>query len=211
MGLTNHQKQFLKDLKKVRTTRKFVVEKTTILVDSGVFPPATDSLLLAQNIKAVEGKKILDLGCGAGTFSIIAGKKGASGIAADINPKAVENSKKNFLKHRVNFKAVKSNLFQNIPEQKFDIIVVNGPFADGKPSQFIEYAMLGFNNFYKNFFKKVGEYLKPSGKILLVQAGWINLNRFEKIITSNRFKFKVTDSKLSKDKQRKYLLYKITS
>lgn len=208
-GLREHQRQFLAKLHGVKKARYISIEKIKIKVYPNVFPPATDSKLLARNLKNLKHLKVLDITTGSGVFAVVAGLRGARGLAVDINPYAVANAKENIKKSRVNFKATQSDLFSKVPKQKFDFILVNGPFSEGEPKHLLEYAMLGTKKFIANFFKNAKQYLKTSGKILMVYVGWSEKDFLEKNILSHGFRFSIVDSMFSKDKKRQYLLYEI--
>jgi HemK-related putative methylase len=208
-GLTPHQKKFLLELNKKKKEQYFKIENIKIKVNPGVFPPATDSKLLAKNLKGLKNLSVLDITSGSGLFSVIAGLQGAKSLAIDINPLAIENIKQNFNEYSLKFNIIKSDLFTNIPKQKFDLIIANGPFSEGKPKEWIEYAMLGYKNFISTFFKNSPKYLKKTGFILLVNAGWTEQGFLHKTIIKNGFIFSIIDKMKSQDKKREYLLYKI--
>jgi HemK-related putative methylase len=210
MGLTKHQKKFLNELVKIKSPKTFTIVKKAIVINPGVFPPTTDSILMVKNLKRLKNKYILDITSGSGIFSVVAGLKGATGIACDINPKAIKNIKENFTKFKTPFKIIKSNLFSKVPKQKFDIILANGPFSEGKPKNFLEYAMLGMKKFTNNLFQNANKFLKPEGKILIVFTRWGNTTWFERTIKKYGFDYKIIDNLFSKDKKREYLLYSVT-
>lgn len=129
-----HQRAFLAQSKFRLKPVLYKVQGVEIMVNPGVFPPATDTKLLAAHIKVIPGARTLDLTTRSGVFSVIAGLQGATGIAVDINPQAVKNAKENFLKHNVNMQALESDLFSNVVEEQFDQIFANGPIFEGRIS-----------------------------------------------------------------------------
>jgi len=82
------------------------------------------------------GKTVADVGTGSGLQALAAARAGASTVVAiDINPNAVvtaaANARANGFGHRVF--SVASNLFSAItPRIKFDVILSNPPFCEGK-------------------------------------------------------------------------------
>lgn len=74
---------------------KVIYKHLNLNVPKDVYKPAEDTFLLADNLKAETGEKILELGTGCGLLSIIAAKRGAKVTATDINPKAMERAKEN--------------------------------------------------------------------------------------------------------------------
>ena len=91
--------------------------------DESCFTPTTITKYTAINVP-VEGKKVLDLGCGIGPLAIYYAKNGAESVTAvDVYDKhcyyTMINSATNNVQDKV--KVVQSDLFENIDE-KFDII-----------------------------------------------------------------------------------------
>ena len=91
--------------------------------DENCFTPTTITKYTAINVP-VEGKKVLDLGCGIGPLAIYYAKNGAESVTAvDVYDKhcyyTMINSATNNVQDKV--KVVQSDLFENIDE-KFDII-----------------------------------------------------------------------------------------
>ncbi len=115
--------------------------------DESCFTPTTITKYTAINVP-VEGKKVLDLGCGIGPLAIYYAKNGAESVTAvDVYDKhcyyTMINSATNNVQDKV--KVVQSDLFENIDE-KFDIIScdvsgvdrrvaeMTGWFPDGVPT-----------------------------------------------------------------------------
>ncbi len=205
-----HQQAFLEREKLRKDPVFYTVQDVKIKVNPGVFPPATDSRLLAANIQVSPAIRTLDLTTGSGIFSVIAGLQGASGIAVDINPEAVENAEENFLSHDVKMKAVQSDLFDKIPKEQFDYIFVNGPFFEGKIEDPLDYACYGARNFIERLFSKVNTYLKPKGEILIVLSEGSDLNHFQETIRKNNLISTLIGTENSDDGQRTYNLYGVT-
>lgn len=204
-----HQRVFLDQLKIRRKPVSYTVSGVEIIVNPGVFPPATDTKLLAAFIKVAKEARILDLTTGSGAFSVIAGLQGATGIAVDINPKAVKNAEENFLKHNVNMQALESDLFGNVPDEQFDQIFVNGPFFEGRISDPLDYACYGARAFVEKLLSGAKTFLKPIGKILMVQSEWSDLKHFDLTVKSNGLRSNLIAKRSSDDGKRTYRLYEI--
>ena len=103
-------------------------------------------------VEAESVENILDLCCGSGCIGI------ASAYAfdwayvdmVDISPAAIEVAEENIQRHeldeRVN--AIESNLFQNVPQRHYDIIVSNPPYVDAEdmadlPDEYLHEPALG--------------------------------------------------------------------
>lgn len=107
-------------------TFDFEGQEVKLNLRNDVFQPTTTTKLLLKHMGEVKGKRVLDLGCGAGPVAITAAKKGASEVyAVDVMeeaPKlAAENIKLNGLEDTVT--AMQSNLYEKLKGEKFDVIV----------------------------------------------------------------------------------------
>lgn len=159
-------------------------ENTTLefIVDTGVF--GSDllgaAIQLARYLHAhphlYAQKDVLDLGCGSGAQGLVMSKNGAQSVDfSDINPRAVENTKKN-VRNQDNVAVYESDLFSDLPRKKYDVIVFNHPFFPGNAEDFSEdptddlllrKSMLGGTNLIKRFFQGVSEYLNNDGTIVM--------------------------------------------
>lgn len=166
-------------------------ETVSLNVPETVYEPREDSILLAaalermmedKNIKAVlesnklrpssKNKfmlKVLEIGCGSGLLSIIAAKNGCEVLAADIDSAAVECAKRNTELNEVKIKPIQSDLFQNIPIKKFDLIVFNPPYLPEEQTEESR-AWAGGEKMeiITRFIKEAKQYLEKGGKILIV-------------------------------------------
>ena len=81
-------------------------------------------MMLDMNI---EGRKVLDMGCGTGVLAILACKMGASDVLAiDIDPWSYENSLENVSRNNCSGIRVMQGDASHLPrERKFDIILAN--------------------------------------------------------------------------------------
>lgn len=65
--------------------------------DPDVYPPSEDSIFLIRSLDIRPGESVLEIGCGSGIVSLHCAKAGATVTAGDINPVAVELTKRNAL------------------------------------------------------------------------------------------------------------------
>jgi ribosomal protein L11 methyltransferase len=74
----------------------------------------------------LQGKSVLDMGCGTGILAIIAAKKGATRVVAiDNHPFAVENSQENVVRNKVGFIEVIEGDATLLGQENFDVIIAN--------------------------------------------------------------------------------------
>ena len=155
-----------------------------LIIERGVFGSdiMSSGIYLAQylyaNKEAYAGKTVLDMGCGPGTQGIIMAKYGAKEVTlSDNNPAAVENTKRNIKKHKLdNATAYVSDLFKDLPNRRYDVIVFNHPFFPEDAAKFgqdacsdlmLRKSMLGGTELISRFFETAGDYLAPSGRIIM--------------------------------------------
>src|SRR4030042_2952012 len=95
-------------------------------VYEGVYEPAEDTYLFAENLNVKEGGQVLDLGTGCGILGILAAKKAENVLAVDLNPYAIrcakENSSLNSKPARMDF--IQASLFSALNSTvAFDLIL----------------------------------------------------------------------------------------
>ena len=93
------------------------------------------SRLLSENAK-IQGKSVLDLGCGYGIIGISLKKKypDIELSMTDINERAVRLAKENCALNGIEAQVLKSDLFSHpqLREKKFSTILTNPPFSAGR-------------------------------------------------------------------------------
>ena len=101
----------------------------------------------------VEGKKILDLGCGEGGYSRELTKKGATLISIDCSEKAIEYAKALAEKENLKIKHFvrNSNDLFDIPSEEFDIVLCSMMLMDCED--------------FEGTLKEVVRVLKPGGRL----------------------------------------------
>ena len=143
-----------------------------ISIDGNVYDPSDDSYLLLKAIDVREGESFLEMGCGSGMAAIHASRAGASVVAADINPRAVDCARRNALRNGAKVTVVQSDLFENIP-QSFDVIAFNPPYLpdENEPKTWIERSWTGGeegNEVAAAFLIEAHRHLTPNGRIFII-------------------------------------------
>ena len=160
--------------------------KLMFYVDENVLIPRPDTEVLVEEViklaKSMNAKKILDLCTGSGAIAVSLAKyiEGSQITATDISRKALSiaklNATNNDVEDRITF--VSSDLFQNISEEKYDIIVSNPPYIKRKVIKTLDkevkkepiIALDGGNDgldFYKKIIGNAYQYLKYKGYLCL--------------------------------------------
>lgn len=174
-------------------TRVYKYEDIKLEIPPQVFHPGFffSTGLLLNYVKGLplEGKNFLEPGCGSGLIAIYAAKQKAIVTATDINSIAVDYLKKNAAQNNVQLNIIRSDLFQNIPGQLFDIIAINPPFYKKQPRTEQEYAWYCGENgeYFSALFKGLGNYIHPSSEILMTLFDGCDLDMIENIAAQNRF------------------------
>ena len=143
-----------------------------IEVFSEVYNPSDDSYILLRNVEVSPGQTLLDMGSGSGLLSVHAAKLGASVTAVDINPEAVECTRRNANKNGVRVTARVSDLFENVTGY-FDVIAFNPPYlpSETRSTSWIEKSWSGGDEGSETtvaFLGQAWQRLAPGGRIYLV-------------------------------------------
>lgn len=167
------------DKQKITTTVKF--HDLTLKVDAGVYHPidGSSTRLIAESLQDLipPNATVLDMGSGSGALSFLSVARGAKyAVAADISDIACKCAYQNAHDLNVGHKVtvLKSNLFENIPRQQFDLIVFNPPLLHCEPMgglEKIDYNLMAIDeqgSLLNQFVESVPAYLKLNGRLVLL-------------------------------------------
>jgi 16S rRNA (adenine1518-N6/adenine1519-N6)-dimethyltransferase len=154
-----------------------------------VYEPSDDSFLLARHITLRPEQRVLDMGTGCGLLGILAASKGGRVTALDLSPFAVGcsrlNARVNGLSER--FEARVSDLFQELGEERFDLIIFNPPYLPEEKGEvtggWLEKAWQGGasgTEVAERFLKEVRNHLGVNGQVMMVLS---SLSTPEKTVT----------------------------
>ena len=170
--------------------------KLNFYVDENVLIPQPDTeILVEETLKKINEKsKTLDLCTGSGAIAIsidhyAKSKTKLEIFASDISKRAIEIAKKNAEYNKANIKFILSNMFENIKEKEFDVLVSNPPYIEkniiptlskevqSEPQIALDGGEDGLD-FYRIIAKEGYKYVK-SGGYILVEIGY---NQKENVI-----------------------------
>jgi methylase of polypeptide subunit release factors len=142
------------------------------------------------------GKNVADVGTGSGILALAAARAGATVVALDINPKAVnaatDNARANGLGDRVT--AVRSDLMSALaPSFLFDVIISNPPFFSGEPRDIADRAWFagpGYRDIM-SLFDQARQRLKPSGTMYVLLSSDSDLHFLGKLIAKAGFRARI--------------------
>lgn len=141
----------------------------TLHVPPHVQPITGVSNLLGEAVLAEvrAGERVLDMGTGSGVNAILAASRGASVVAVDINPEALEAARRNAERNGVTVDLRHGDVFSAV-EGEFDLIVFDPPFRWFAPRDLLEVATTDHNyRAMTRFFGQARAHLAPGGRMLI--------------------------------------------
>lgn len=172
----------------LRKDRYYTRHGIRILVKKGVFHPglffSTEFLIRSLSHTELMGKTLLELGAGSGMISLYAHQKGAVVTATDINPAAIEG-----LRHNAGNKLniILSDLFDNIPKQEFDYIIINPPFYPSDPLNDAERAWFCGKHFdyFEKLFGSILPFMKGNSEVWMSLSQDCDIHSIKEIANKN--------------------------
>ena len=172
-------------------------------VNESALIPRFETEILVDEILKLDCKKdkILDIGSGSGVISISLAYhlKNSKVIGVDISDKAIALANKNKLKLGVeNVDFIQSDIFSNVDDRNFDLIVSNPPYIDSVEIETLEKelyfepknALYGGEDglyFYREIIRNSSSFLKENG-VLAFEIGHNQRDSICKMLDNNNFK-----------------------
>lgn len=183
--------------------------KLNFFVDENVLIPRADTEILVEEVISLandDKNKILDVCTGSGAIAVSLAKyiKNSNVMAIDISKEALKIAEKNAFNNNVNIKFIESDLFNNLEENDFDIIVSNPPYirenvinelsieVKHEPKIALDGGKDGLD-FYRKLSSESYKYLKEDGYLCL-EIGYDQKNEVIEIL-KNEKKYKNIYSK----------------
>ncbi|MDR0791125.1 MAG: methyltransferase [Methanomassiliicoccaceae archaeon] len=149
-----------------------------------VYSPGEDSILLIESLNVRDGERILEIGCGSGVVAIHCAKNGASVTAVDINPSAVEITRKNAAANGAYMDVRLSDLYEDI-DSYYDTIVFNLPYLPVNDPGDLEKAWSGGDDGIgplPKFLNEAKDHLFPRGRFVVVVSSLMDQKRLEDVL-----------------------------
>lgn len=151
-------------------------------IDNNVLAPRVDTeFVVSEALEYIKKEsKVLDLCTGSGIIAITIKKEsGANVFASDISSKALKIAKKNALTNEAEVTFVQSDMFENIMEKGFDLIISNPPYIPSKDVSCLSKEVKDYDpiialdggedglDYYRIIEKNLSLYLLEEGKLIL--------------------------------------------
>ena len=160
-------------------------------VPPGVFHPGLyfSTPIFIGFLKKVDfkGKKTLDVGTGSGLLALFAAKNGAIATAIDIHPLAVGTAQKNATDNHLPLTVLESDLFDQLPPQTFDYILINPPYYPKKAQNHQEQAFFAGENleYFHKLFRQLPAFMHKNTKIWLILSEDCDFEQMQRIAHTN--------------------------
>jgi release factor glutamine methyltransferase len=154
----------------------------------GVFRPISDTWMLAEALRAqvVSPRcSVLDVCTGSGALAVTAARRGAGRVTAvDVCRRAVLTARLNARINGVRVRALRSDLFAALGDERYDIIAANPPYVpartDALPTRGPQRAWEAGRDgraLLDRVLDEAPAHLRPGGLLLVVQSDIIGLGR----------------------------------
>ncbi|NNF01044.1 MAG: methyltransferase [Bacteroidia bacterium] len=194
--------------------RSFEKRGIKIKLLPSVFHPSyylsTDILLDYTLSIDLEGKNVLELGCGSAFISLFLAKNtGAKCSASDLNFAAIKGLSENIKTNKVDIEFFHSDLFEDIPRNDFDIILINPPYFEQDPKHDDEIAFYAGKDlqYFAKLFDQLRSRLTADAFALMILSENVNSRKILEVLTRNELLISVVHTIKKNDEL--FLIYRI--
>lgn len=179
----------------LKKDRYYSYQGIKIVIKKGVFHPGfffSTKMLISLLAKVnLNQKKVLELGAGSGLISFYCASKGANVTATDINLIAIEGLKANNNNLGLYVDVIHSNLFEKIPKQVFDFIVINPPYYPKNPKNDAEKAWYCGEHFeyFEQLFIQLEDYIIVDNSVFMSLSEDCDIHSIRSIASKKGFTF----------------------
>lgn len=200
----------------LKKPRRFKHGTLSLNIYPGVFHPAYffSTAYLAEFISELElnGKTVAEVGAGSGLLSFLCVQQGALVSAIELNEIAVkgliENAERNNMAETV-FRVFHSDIFDAVPGQVFDVILINPPyfFKDvGSPAD-LAWNCGSKGEYFEKLFCQLKDYASTHSAIFMSLAENCDIERIKAIANKSGATLELTREK--KIKWEKNFIFKV--
>ena len=181
--------------------RRYRYKNVYVQVHPDVFPPhltlSTKILLDFIDVQDLNGKTLLELGCGCGIISLYAASKNAKVTATDINHTALDYLKKGVAKQQLDVEILYSDLFEQLKNRQFDYIIINPPYYPKKPATMKEQAWFCGEHFeyFQNLFPQLIAFVSASNAVLMILSEDCDIEQIKQIAAKNKLNLNLITEK----------------
>lgn len=181
-------------VKYLSATRMYTYKGIRLVIPPAVFHPGfffSTRLLLRYIAKLpLKGKSFLELGAGSGLIAMYAAREGAQVTASDINQVAVHSLEMNSSSNRISLTVIHSDLFKNIPWQRFDVVALNPPYYKKQPQTPADYAWYcgEQGEYFQQLFSSLRAYIHAQSKVLMVLSDGCDIGMIKEMAVEHGFR-----------------------
>ena len=160
-----------------------------ILSDPEVYPPSEDSILFIESLEVSEGERVLEIGCGSGVMSIHCARNDCEVTSGDINPRAVELTRRNAELNGVDIDVRETDVYSNI-DGKFDTILFNLPYLPVDEDGLLAKSWSGGPDGLgplPELLEGAPEHLNPNGRVVVVVSSLMDTPALWDLIGDRRY------------------------
>jgi release factor glutamine methyltransferase len=104
-------------------------------VTDGVQPPKAGSRLFCRHVTVRSGERVLEIGAGLGVVAVLAARGGATVVATDVVPAAVDTIRANAALNGVTIDARLGDCYAPVAGERFDLVCSNPPQMPTPPGR----------------------------------------------------------------------------
>ena len=149
-------------------------------VPDRVQPPKAGSLFFSRTLSFRPGERVLEIGAGLGLAAVLAARAGASVVATDVVPDAVDAVRANAALNGVSVDARLGDCYAPAGDERFDLICANAPQMPTPPGQHRADAVAAADNggldgweLLDRIIAGAPDHLKPGGRLVFSIFGFL--------------------------------------